>query len=61
MKGFGSFFAAFSLLAVAQASNVLDLTPKNFDKEILQSGKPALVEFFAVRCLPPEKIIRAIY
>ncbi|KAI5841356.1 thioredoxin-like protein [Morchella snyderi] len=50
MKGFGSFFAAFSLLAVAQASNVLDLTPKNFDKEILQSGKPALVEFFAPWC-----------
>lgn len=48
MKSFRSFFTVFSLLAVVQASNVLDLDPKNFDKEILQSGKPALVEFFAV-------------
>lgn len=29
---------------------MLDLTPKNFDKEILKSGKPALVEFFAPWC-----------
>jgi hypothetical protein len=28
------------------ASNVIDLTPSNFDA-IVDSGKPALVEFFA--------------
>jgi len=48
MKGLGSLFTLASLLLVATASNVIDLTPDNFDKEILQSGKPALVEFFAV-------------
>jgi hypothetical protein len=30
----------------ALASNVIDLTPANFD-DIVGSGKPALVEFFA--------------
>lgn len=48
MKGLGSLFTFASLLLVATASNVVDLTPDNFDKEILKSGKPALVEFFAV-------------
>lgn len=48
MKGLGPLFTLASLLLVATASNVIDLTPDNFDKEILKSGKPALVEFFAV-------------
>lgn len=26
----------------------MDLHPKNFDEVVLKSGKPALVEFFAV-------------
>ncbi|KXT17429.1 hypothetical protein AC579_5724 [Pseudocercospora musae] len=39
--------AAFSTVS---AGSVLDLTLKNFDKEILKSGKPALVEFFAPWC-----------
>ncbi|KAF8583726.1 protein disulfide isomerase [Ramaria rubella] len=38
-----------SLLTLVQASNVLDLTPANFDSVIGQ-GKPALVEFFAPWC-----------
>jgi len=50
MKGLGSLFTLASLLLVATASNVIDLTPDNFDKEILKSGKPALVEFFAPWC-----------
>jgi protein disulfide-isomerase A6 len=51
MKGFGTLFS-FACLAVASASsNVIDLTPKNFDEIVLKSGKPALVEFFAVRPL----------
>jgi protein disulfide-isomerase-like protein len=41
---------ALALLSTVSASAVLDLTPKNFDKEILKSGKPALVEFFAPWC-----------
>jgi protein disulfide-isomerase A6 len=32
------------------ASVVTDLIPSNFDKVVLQSGKPALVEFFAPWC-----------
>lgn len=31
-------------------SSVLDLIPDNFDKIVLRSGKPALVEFFAPWC-----------
>lgn len=39
------------LLTLATArSAVLDLIPKNFDKVVLNSGKPALVEFFAPWC-----------
>ena len=34
----------------AAASAVLDLLPSNFDSVVLQSGKPALVEFFAPWC-----------
>jgi protein disulfide-isomerase A6 len=47
MKGFGTLFS-FAIAAVATAGNVVDLTPKNFDSVVLKSGKPALVEFFAV-------------
>ncbi|KAL3434914.1 thioredoxin-like protein [Aspergillus tetrazonus] len=36
-------------LATARSA-VLDLIPKNFDKVVLNSGKPALVEFFAPWC-----------
>jgi protein disulfide-isomerase A6 len=35
---------------VAASSAVLDLTPKNFDKVVLKSGTPTLVEFFAPWC-----------
>ncbi|KAF8249561.1 disulfide isomerase [Wilcoxina mikolae CBS 423.85] len=50
MKGFGALFS-FACLAVASAkSNVINLTPKNFDEIVLKSGKPALVEFFAPWC-----------
>lgn len=49
MKGFGSFVTVFSsVLTLVGASNVVDLDPRNFDKEILKGGRPALVEFFAV-------------
>jgi len=42
-----STLAAFSANA---ASSVLDLIPDNFDKIVLDSNKPALVEFFAPWC-----------
>jgi protein disulfide-isomerase A6 len=38
------------LPAVSAASDVIDLTPKNFDSLVLKSGKPSLVEFFAPWC-----------
>ncbi|KAL9534250.1 Disulfide-isomerase [Sphaerulina musiva] len=44
------FTAALAAVSTVSAGSVLDLTPKNFDKEILKSGKPALVEFFAPWC-----------
>jgi len=43
-----SLFAAV-LLAGVQASNVIDLTPENFDN-VVGKGKPGLVEFFAPWC-----------
>lgn len=45
-------FLLLSSLAVlgTHASSVLDLIPENFDKVVLQSNKPALVEFFAPWC-----------
>lgn len=43
--------AALALLpSLTIAENVLELTPSNFDKTVLKSGKPALVEFFAPWC-----------
>ncbi|KAK7033138.1 disulfide isomerase [Favolaschia claudopus] len=47
MRLSASLFAA--LFAVVGASNVLDLTPSNFDS-IIGQGKPGLVEFFAPWC-----------
>ncbi|KKK24520.1 XPG I-region protein [Aspergillus ochraceoroseus] len=41
---------ALLISVVSATSAVLDLIPKNFDKVVLQSGKPALVEFFAPWC-----------
>ena len=38
------------LPALTSASAVIDLIPSNFDKIVLKSGKPALVEFFAPWC-----------
>jgi protein disulfide-isomerase A6 len=35
---------------VAAKSAILDLIPSNFDKVVLKSNKPALVEFFAPWC-----------
>lgn len=43
-----SLFAA-ALFAGAQASNVLELVPDNFEQHAL-AGKPGLVEFFAAWC-----------
>ncbi|CAD6506076.1 BgTH12-07007 [Blumeria graminis f. sp. triticale] len=40
---------ASASLSLASSSAVLDLIPKNFD-EVIFSGKPALVEFFAPWC-----------
>ena len=43
-------FSSLVVLGVSAGSAVLDLVPDNFDKIVLQSGKPALVEFFAPWC-----------
>jgi len=42
--------AAVAVAGTNAASAVLDLIPKNFDKIVHDSGKPALVEFFAPWC-----------
>lgn len=42
--------SALAALGTNAASSVLDLIPDNFDKVVLNSGKPALVEFFAPWC-----------
>ena len=46
---FGTFFAAVLSVGSALASNVLDLTPDNFD-EVVGKGKPALVELCVSTC-----------
>jgi protein disulfide-isomerase A6 len=45
-----SFVLAGLAAAVTAKSAVLDLIPSNFDKIVLKSGKPTLVEFFAPWC-----------
>ncbi|KAL8706863.1 MAG: hypothetical protein Q9201_000132 [Fulgogasparrea decipioides] len=42
--------STLAVLGANAASSVLDLIPDNFDKIVLKSGKPALVEFFAPWC-----------
>ncbi|MCJ1372082.1 hypothetical protein MMC20_003303 [Loxospora ochrophaea] len=42
--------SSLAILGANAASSVLDLIPNNFDKLVLQSGKPSLVEFFAPWC-----------
>lgn len=43
------FVAGFAAVAAANSA-VIDLIPSNFDKMVLESGKPTLVEFFAPWC-----------
>ncbi len=45
-----STLASLALPFLASASDVLNLIPKNFDKVVFNSNKPALVEFFAPWC-----------
>src|SRR5277367_1387837 len=45
-----SFVFAGLAAVVAAKSAVIDLIPDNFDKIVLKSGKPSLVEFFAPWC-----------
>ncbi|KAL9131831.1 MAG: hypothetical protein Q9217_000358 [Psora testacea] len=42
--------STLAFLGANAASSVLDLIPNNFDDVVLNSGKPALVEFFAPWC-----------
>lgn len=42
--------SALAALSPSAASSVLDLIPENFNKVVLESNKPALVEFFAPWC-----------
>ena len=42
--------SSLTILGTNAISSVLDLIPENFDKIVLKSGKPALVEFFAPWC-----------
>ena len=45
-----SSLALVALPLLASASDVINLIPKNFDKIVYESSKPALVEFFAPWC-----------
>lgn len=45
-----SLTALSGVVSAGSNSAVLDLIPDNFDKVVLQSGKPGLVEFFAPWC-----------
>lgn len=45
-----SLTALSGVVSAGSNSVVLDLIPDNFDKVVLQSGKPGLVEFFAPWC-----------
>ena len=42
--------SAIAVLGANAASSVLDLIPNNFNQIVLESNKPALVEFFAPWC-----------
>ncbi|KAL8768918.1 MAG: hypothetical protein Q9209_004973 [Squamulea sp. 1 TL-2023] len=42
--------SSLAVLSANAASSVLDLIPNNFNSVVLESGKPALVEFFAPWC-----------
>lgn len=42
--------SALAAVSANAASSVLDLIPDNFDSVVLESNKPALVEFFAPWC-----------
>lgn len=46
----GSYLLTLLITLTTAASAVKDLVPDNFDKVVLKSGKPALVEFFAPWC-----------
>ncbi|CCX16619.1 Similar to Protein disulfide-isomerase erp38; acc. no. Q92249 [Pyronema omphalodes CBS 100304] len=50
MKVYATFLSGLTFVATVIASNVVDLTPKNFDEIILKSGNPSLVEFYAPWC-----------
>ena len=44
--------ALLACFASSVAGNAVDLTPDNFDKEVLQSGKAAFIKFLAPWCAP---------
>lgn len=46
----GMLIGGANVIIAGASSAVNDLTPKNFDDVVLNSGKPGLVEFFAPWC-----------
>jgi len=40
-------FLALASLAATAAAGAIELTPDNYDKEVTQSGKAALIKFLA--------------